>query len=97
MKPIFKNITEVGIVVKSVSETIRTYVDKYGIGPWEIWELNSTKIKNLIVNGKNSAFKLRRAAHNFGGVTMELIEPQDDFSKETWRRISAYSIYSGKF
>lgn|GEM_PF-2986327 len=37
-KPVFKSINSIGIVVKDIDKTVKSYVDKFGIGPFKIYE-----------------------------------------------------------
>lgn len=80
MKPIFTNILQVAIVVRSVDETVRKYADEYGIGPWSIWEFNPETVNDMIIRDKRTDYKMRVAACNIGTVEWEIIEPLDDKS-----------------
>ncbi|SDD31284.1 methylmalonyl-CoA/ethylmalonyl-CoA epimerase, partial [Halanaerobium congolense] len=33
MKPVFKDVLQVGVVVEDLDKTMKTYADKYGVGP----------------------------------------------------------------
>ena len=35
-EPVFTETMQVALVVHNLETTMRTYVDEYGIGPWEI-------------------------------------------------------------
>lgn len=80
IKPIFEKVLQIAIVVKSVDETVRTYADKYGIGPWSIFEFNPETVKNMIVDDKKMEHKMRIAGTYLGDIEIELIEPLDDKS-----------------
>jgi hypothetical protein len=40
-EPVFNETLQLGIVVRDLEATIRSYVDDYGIGPWEVHEFNA--------------------------------------------------------
>jgi 4-hydroxyphenylpyruvate dioxygenase-like putative hemolysin len=80
MEPIFKNVLQVGLVVKDLKETMKTYVHKYGIGPWKVYEFNKDTVADMKINGKRVDYSMRLAVTNIGNVQWELIEPLDDIS-----------------
>ena len=80
MKPAFSNVLQVAIVVKSVDDTVRTYADEYGMGPWQIWEFNDETVSDMIIRDEKKNYAMRIAAMNIGNVEWEIIEPLDDKS-----------------
>lgn len=79
MKPVFKKVLQVGLVVSNVDEAVKKY-EQFGIGPWKIREYGPSNISNLTVRGERVDFSLRAAFAKIGEVEMELIEPLDDKS-----------------
>ncbi len=79
-KPIFTGILQVAVVVKDCDAAVRTYADKYGIGPWTIYDFNPDTVQNMILHGERQDYAMRLALCDVGGVQFELIEPQDDKS-----------------
>ena len=77
MKPVFTNISKISVVVDSVDATIRTYADIFGIGPWSIWEYNSTTVSDMTVHDKPSKYAARVARCKIGKVVWEVIQPLD--------------------
>lgn len=77
VNPVLEEIIQVAFVVKNIDEIIRVYNDKYGIGPWQIWELDSGNVENMQINGKNIAHEMRSAASTIGNTVVELIQPKD--------------------
>jgi 4-hydroxyphenylpyruvate dioxygenase-like putative hemolysin len=77
MKPVFTNISKLSIVVNSVDETVRTYADIFGIGPWTIWEYNSQTVTEMIVNEEKAEYAARIARCKIGKVVWEIIQPLD--------------------
>jgi hypothetical protein len=46
-EPVFTETLQVAIVVRGLEAAMRTYVDAYGIGPWDIHEFNPGRVKDL--------------------------------------------------
>jgi len=59
---------------------MKTYVERYGIGPWEIYEFNPTTVEEMKAHGEPVESSWRLALARVGSVTWELIEPLDDRS-----------------
>jgi methylmalonyl-CoA/ethylmalonyl-CoA epimerase len=57
-----------------------TYVDDYGIGPWDIYEFNPGNAKDLREYGQPTVRSWRLAVTMVGQVMWELIEPLEDES-----------------
>jgi hypothetical protein len=57
-----------------------TYVDDYGIGPWDIHEFNAGNAEDLHEHGRPVERSWRLATTMVGRVQWELIEPLDDKS-----------------
>ena len=64
-------IFQVGIVVKSVDETVKYYQEVFGIGPWKIMEVNYPTATYF---GKVAGYRGKRAFGKLGPITFELIE-----------------------
>lgn len=80
MRSLFSDVHQIGIVVKNVKETIKRYSDIYGIGPWNVWEFNSSVVKDMSVNGKKVNYRMLVATCKSFNVDWELIEPLDEKS-----------------
>ena len=65
------NICQVGIVVKSIDETVKFYTQVFGIGPFEIREVNYSNATYL---GEKAGYRGKRAFAKVGPITFELIE-----------------------
>ena len=78
MEPLFTKVLQVAMVVKSVDDTVRTYYDVYGIGPWSIFEFNPENVEEMMIEGERIDYKMRIALTNIGDTRIELIEPLDD-------------------
>lgn len=76
MKPFFTRTTQIGVVVKNLDETMRTYVEKYGIGPWQVFLFSDEGVDGMHVGGKATKHAMKLALCNIGSTQWELIEPQ---------------------
>ncbi len=79
-EPAFTETLQIGIVVRDLDATMRSYVDNYGIGPWDIYEFNPGNLKDFHEYGQPVARSWRLAATMVGQVQWELIQPLDDES-----------------
>jgi len=79
-KSFFKKVRQVGIVVNDIKETVKTYHDKYGYGPWELYKYYSPKVKDMYYMGKkiNQEFITTAPVPMIGEVELELIEPESE-------------------
>lgn len=67
----FKEVVQVGIIVKDVEETARKLEDLIGIGPFEILEPD---YRDLTFQGKTGTFKMKLALCKAGPVQIELMQ-----------------------
>ena len=80
MKPFFTRTTQIGIVVKDLKATMKTYVEKYGIGPWEVFKFSKENVADLQIGGKPADYSMVLAMCNIGNTQWELIEQISDNS-----------------
>ena len=78
--PVFTETLQIAIVVRDLEAAMRTYVEEYGIGPWDVYEFNPDTVRNLQEDGKPVERSWRLALAQVGQVQWELIEPLDDDS-----------------
>jgi len=64
-------ICQVGIVVNSFDETVKFYQESFGIGPFEIFEVNYT---DATYYGEKAGYRGKRAFGKMGPMMIELIE-----------------------
>ena len=64
-------LCQIAVVVKSIDETVRFYGDVFGIGPFEIREV---EFSNATYYGQKAGYRGKRAFAQLGPVTLELIE-----------------------
>src|SRR5215831_3508213 len=79
-EPVFADTVQVALVVRDLQASMKTYVERYGIGPWEIYEFNPTTVEEMKAHGEPVESSWRLALARVGSVTWELIEPLDDRS-----------------
>lgn len=79
-KPVFTETLQVAMVVRDLDATMRTYVEEYGIGPWDIYEFNPETVQQMVAEGQPAEHASRVAVTMVGSVQWELIQPLDDKS-----------------
>jgi methylmalonyl-CoA/ethylmalonyl-CoA epimerase len=65
------NLCQVAIVVKSIDETVKFYTEVFGIGPFEI---RNVEYPTATYYGRKAGYRGKRAFAQLGPVTLELIE-----------------------
>jgi methylmalonyl-CoA/ethylmalonyl-CoA epimerase len=80
VKPIFKKVLQVGLVVKDSEAAARDYWEEFGIGPWRFYTLDPSNTPGMTFRGKPVKHAFRAALARIGEVTLELIEPLDGSS-----------------
>jgi hypothetical protein len=78
-EPVFTETLQISIVVRDLEATMRTYVEGYGIGPWEIYEFDPGNVAPL-PDGQPIDAAWRIAVTMVGSVQWELVQPLDDRS-----------------
>ena len=79
-EPVFTETMQIGIVVRDLDATLRRYVDDYGIGPWQIFEVTPENAPDLRHDGQPVKGSARSAVAMVGNVMWELTQPLDDLS-----------------
>jgi catechol 2,3-dioxygenase-like lactoylglutathione lyase family enzyme len=79
-EPIFTGTLQVSVVVPDLDAAMRTYVEAYGIGPWDIYEFNPGNVQGMHERGQPVERSWRLALAQVGEVQWELVEPQDEDS-----------------
>ncbi len=65
------SLFQIGVVVKSIDETIEYYRKTFGFGPFEIREV---EFPDATYYGKIAGYRGKRAFFNLGPIEIELIE-----------------------
>jgi len=76
--PVFTETMQISIVVRDLEATLATYVEEYGIGPWEIYEFNPETVSEMSRDDAPSVFRFRIAVTMVGSVQWELVQPLED-------------------
>ncbi len=45
MEPLFKKVLQIAMVVKDCDAAVKVWADKYGIGPWNIYDSTRTPLR----------------------------------------------------
>ena len=73
--PLFTDTLQIGIVVHDLYAAMDTYVREYGIGPWEVYEMNSETVSEMEKDEVPAPHAMRLGLTMVGKVQWELIEP----------------------
>jgi methylmalonyl-CoA/ethylmalonyl-CoA epimerase len=76
-EPLFTETLQISVVVRDLDAAMQTYVDDYGIGPWDIYEFNPGTVRDMRENGQPVVRAWRLALATVGQVQWELVEPLD--------------------
>lgn len=74
----FTETMQIGIVVRDLDATLQRYVDDYGIGPWQIFEVTPGNAPDLRHDGQPLKGSTRAAMTMIGSVMWEVIQPLDE-------------------
>jgi methylmalonyl-CoA/ethylmalonyl-CoA epimerase len=77
-EPAFTEVMQIGIVVRDLEATVRRYEDDYGIGPWEVAQIDLGDANDYREYGQPVERSNRVAFATVGQVMWELIEPLDE-------------------
>jgi methylmalonyl-CoA/ethylmalonyl-CoA epimerase len=87
MKPYFKQLLQIGIIVRDVDAAVKRYEEQFGMGPWKVSFMSGENppTQDLVVDGKPCPGRLSKMAFlNAYGIEFELIEPIADSPYKTW-------------
>ena len=77
-EPAFTKTGQIGIVVRDLDATLRRYVDDFGIGPWQVFEVTPENAPDLRHDGKPIKAATRSAVATVGSVMWEVTQPLDE-------------------
>lgn len=75
MSMVLNNIDQIGIVVEDVDESMEKLFNTFGIGPWEIFHLNTENTTDGMYYGEPAEFEMYLSHSYVGDIMIELIEP----------------------
>jgi methylmalonyl-CoA/ethylmalonyl-CoA epimerase len=77
-EPVFTETMQISIVVRDLEKTLRTYVEEYGIGPWEIYDFNPDTVSEMTTGDPSGEYRFRIAVTMVGSVQWELVQPLEN-------------------
>jgi hypothetical protein len=75
-----KDVMQLGIVSADVDRAVRTWADRYGVGPWSVFHFDPANMTELTVGGRPVEYAMKIALAMLGPMMLEIIEPLDDRS-----------------
>lgn len=78
--PLFKRITQVGLVVRDAEETARRCWERYRMGPWRFVTYDPSTVSETRVHGRPVEYAMKTAHAWVGDIDWELVEPLDERS-----------------
>jgi methylmalonyl-CoA/ethylmalonyl-CoA epimerase len=87
--PTFTGINHICVVTRDLDRAVRTWADRYGIGPWRLYRYDGTNMSAL-VGGERVEFEMRVALCQLANARIELIEPLDDDRSPYARSLGAH-------
>ena len=73
-------VTQIGIITADIDRAVRTWADRYGVGPWQVFRFDPSNMSELTVGGRPVEYGMRIALAYLGPMMFELIEPSDERS-----------------
>lgn len=78
--PVFKDITEIILVVEDLEASMKKQWELFGIGPWAIWTFSEANVKDMVQHDQPKTFSAKIAYTKIGNVHWELVQPLDEHS-----------------
>jgi methylmalonyl-CoA/ethylmalonyl-CoA epimerase len=68
-------VAQIGILTADLDRAIRTWEEKYGVGPWQVQTCDGSTMSETMLGGRPATFGMRLAVTYLGSLMLELIEP----------------------
>ena len=68
-------ISQIGLVVRDLEKTMKTYTDLLGWGPWNVYEHKAPQLHDTHLHGKPATYSMLCAETMVGDLCVELIQP----------------------
>lgn len=79
--PILREVVQVSFATHDLDRVMRTWNDKYGVGPWEVLDLDPSRLDESTIDGQPATYGMRLGRARLGrNVVIEVCEPLDDNS-----------------
>jgi methylmalonyl-CoA/ethylmalonyl-CoA epimerase len=75
----FTGINHLGVVTADLDRAVRTWSDRYGIGPWRLYRYDSSNM-SAKVDSEPVEFEMRVGLCQLDNARIELLQPLDDRS-----------------
>ena len=75
----FTGINHLGIVTADLDRAVRTWSERYGVGPWRLYRYDAANM-SARVDGEPLEFEMRVGLCELENARLELIQPLDDRS-----------------
>ena len=75
LKPFFKNLIQVGMVVKDLNIFMEKYLDIFKISPFYVIKFSEKNVNNMYINENQKNYSMKLGICNIGEIRFELIEP----------------------
>jgi methylmalonyl-CoA/ethylmalonyl-CoA epimerase len=76
----FVGINHISVVTRDLDHAVRTWADKYGVGPWTVYNYPAASI-DVTVGGTRTPFGMRVGFASLeSGTRIEIIQPTDELS-----------------
>jgi methylmalonyl-CoA/ethylmalonyl-CoA epimerase len=80
IQPLFTGINHLCVVTRDLDAAVRTWSDRYGVGPWSVYTKDESNMAALVA-GRPTSFAMRVALAGLSpAFRVELIQPLDDRS-----------------
>jgi catechol 2,3-dioxygenase-like lactoylglutathione lyase family enzyme len=77
---VFTGINHVCVATNDLDRAVRTWADRYGVGPWSIWTKDASNM-TAVVDGAPTEFAMRVALASLSPTArIEIIQPLDERS-----------------
>lgn len=72
-----RNIFQLCILTRDVDRSMKEWLDKFGVGPWQVLTFSDKTVKGLHVDGQlvTEPFKFLIAISRIGNLEIEIIQP----------------------
>ena len=77
--PAFTGINHLGVVTADLDRAVRTWTDRYGIGPWRLYRYGSSNMSAKL-DGEPVEFEMRVGLCQLTNARIELLQPLDERS-----------------
>ena len=77
--PAFTGINHLGVVTADLDRAVRTWTDRYGIGPWRLYRYGSSNMSAKL-DGEPVEFEMRVGLCQLANARIELLQPLDERS-----------------